>query len=581
MLTLAAEPDPAPVTRIERLVMPGDLIAGHAKYENQCEKCHELLDRKAQSRLCRNCHDAVEVDIQTGKGFHGRIPDIGTAECRHCHTDHEGRKTDIVLLDQGTFRHDQTDFGLKGAHREVECAGCHKEGKKHREAPHTCIECHKEDDNHRGRLGEKCTDCHNEESWRKTRFDHDKTKFPLKDRHRNVPCSSCHPDHKYKDLPRTCAGCHRLNDPHATRYGDKCDKCHSEKDWRTVKFDHDRDTKYRLEGRHVMVDCDTCHPGDLYKDKLKTECHACHKNDDQHRGRNGEECKDCHSVNGWGKVEFDHDKDTKYPLEGRHKEVGCNACHREGSDPKKVGRACVDCHETDDRHHGEFGRKCATCHKVEDWKKLSFDHDKDTKFPLKGRHKKAKCNTCHKDGDYEKELGRECIDCHKPDDVHKGQQGRECHRCHNEDSWRERVRFEHDLTRFPLVGLHAVTACEECHPQAIYKDTPRACVKCHENDDVHRQRLGEECASCHNPNDWKLWQFDHDTRTKYKLDGKHRDLSCVACHVEPLAGKPKLPKDCFGCHEQDDVHEGAFGENCERCHVTRSFTDVDVRQNGP
>ena len=49
------------------------------------------------------------------------------------------------------------------------------------------------------------------------------------------------------------------------------------------------------------------------------------------------------------------------------------------------------------------------------------------------------------------------------DDVHKGQVGKKCERCHNQSGWTKEVFFDHDLARFPLIGIHAITPCEECH----------------------------------------------------------------------------------------------------------------------
>ena len=160
--------------------------------------------------------------------------------------------------------------------------------------------------------------------------------------------------------------------------------------------------------------------------------------------------------------------------------------------------------------------------------------------------------------------------------MHQGQQGSQCEKCHNEESWKGKVRFDHDLTKFPLIGLHAVTPCEECHAQATYKDTPTACVKCHETKDVHKRTLGTACETCHNPNDWRLWRFDHNRQTKFTLDGAHADLSCAACHTQPLQTAEKLPSDCVSCHRDDDVHNGSFGPLCGRCHNTKSFREIDV-----
>jgi cytochrome c556 len=33
--------------------------------------------------------------------------------------------------------------------------------------------------------------------------------------------------------------------------------------------------------------------------------------------------------------------------------------------------------------------------------------------------------------------------------------------------------------------------------------------------------------------------------------------------------------DCNSCHRRDDPHFGRFGNNCEACHTTSSFTQIE------
>ena len=37
---------------VERALMPGEVIAGHAKYEDDCDRCHISFDQSAQAALC-------------------------------------------------------------------------------------------------------------------------------------------------------------------------------------------------------------------------------------------------------------------------------------------------------------------------------------------------------------------------------------------------------------------------------------------------------------------------------------------------------------------------------------------------
>ena len=162
---------------------------------------------------------------------------------------------------------------------------------------------------------------------------------------------------------------------------------------------------------------------------------------------------------------------------------------------------------------------------------ISFNHDKATKFPLRGGHAKLACEQCHTGDLYRDKLSMACVACHRKDDPHRGQLGSNCQQCHKETGWRQKVVFDHDLTRFPLIGLHAVVPCEECHRTQSFKDAPRACASC-QPDTHHVGRLGANCASCHNPNGWTRWRFDHDKQTRYPLTGAHHALQCHACHKE-------------------------------------------------
>ena len=69
--------------------------------------------------------------------------------------------------------------------------------------------------------------------------------------------------------------------------------------WKADKFDHDRDSQYKLLGQHQGARCDGCHPGRLYK-PTPTNCGAapCHKADDAHRERLGNQCEHCHRETG-------------------------------------------------------------------------------------------------------------------------------------------------------------------------------------------------------------------------------------------------------------------------------------------
>ena len=496
----------AGAAKIEKLLMPGDVAKAHEKWETECTNCHDRTDSSRQTALCVDCHKDINDDLRLKRGFHGHALKTGSA-CTACHTEHKGRAADIVRFDRESFDHAITGFKLEGHHATAVCAACHVAGKPFRATKDTCFDCHQKQDIHSGKLGKDCATCHNTSGWAKTKFDHDKTKFPLKGTHVKTACADCHRDPSYKNTPM--------------------------------------------------------------------ECVACHDRDDIHKGGRGPKCGECHNTEKWKQSSFDHEKVGHFRLNGAHAKVACDACHRSGDMKVKVPDKCAGCHAADDSHGGRFGDDCGACHNELKWKEAKYDHDAKAHWPLKGHHAKVACNTCHTVPIGKPRLPKDCNGCHKADDVHHGSMGELCAACHVETGWKDKVRFDHDMTRFPLVGLHATVACEECHANGAYRNTARDCLSCHKADDIHKGNLGKQCATCHNPNGWKFWQFDHGKATKFVLSGAHAKLACEDCHIKP-PDEVKPPKDCGSCHARDDIHHGAFGRDCGRCHTTISWRGAGV-----
>jgi len=534
----------------ELMMMPGKVISGHAKYEAECDKCHVRFSQKSQMDLCLDCHVKIAKDIQDKDRLHALDKRIIDVDCKTCHTDHIGRDADILSFSTDSLNHDDTKFHLKEAHKSVACSGCHKPDKKYREAPSKCFDCHKDDDIHKEKLGKKCQDCHNEKNWTKTKFDHDKTDYKLTGKHKKTQCLLCHPAQKYKKVPKKCVGCHKLNDVHKNKYKDDCKRCHTPETWSVEKYDHKKMTKYELKGKHKNSKCINCHKKDFEKD-ADEKCYTCHKKEDKHKKQLGKRCEACHVESDWRKTEF------------KHKTF------------KKV--KCVECHKKDDQHNDMYGEKCDTCHNDKEWRKTKYDHEKEAKFPLKGKHEKVLCESCHKGKRDEKAAKRNCMTCHEIDTPHKGKENRKCGRCHLADGWRETKPFDHDATRFPRIGMHAVTPCENCHLQSEYRGLDRTCKSCHEKDDEHKKTLGPKCGSCHNPNSWVLVLFDHDKASDFKLKGEHKKIECVSCHFTVIEKEIEMSETCYSCHQSDDEHSGSFGFRCEDCHNPKAFNDVTIK----
>jgi hypothetical protein len=408
-------------------------------------------------------------------------------------------------------------------------------------------------------------------------------------------CGNCHTAFKKSAQSELCLDCHDHQAVaedivsgrgfHGHIEEPQCNTCHKEHQGRRVNiaplnkrtFDHDL-TDYPLHGAHAdpAVKCEDCHKRGLKYRDAPSNCYACHRSDDAHKGSRGKECVNCHIEDSWQEVHFDHSA-TGFPLIGKHRLVKCDSCHADER-YKDTPKNCYACHKADDRkrgHKGGFGSKCGTCHTPEDWRVSIFDHNRHTTFPLRGKHRTIKCTACHKGILYKENLSKNCFGCHKQDDVHKGQQGKNCGKCHNEGSWTRRLLFDHGLIRFPLLGAHTRLQCKDCHKEPTFKDARIECVSCHLRDDTHKRRLGSLCERCHNSRDWRDWDFDHNQRTKFHLDGAHQGLDCHACHKKPVTKNVSLATGCVSCHSADDVHRGAFGRFCEQCHTTTSFREIE------
>jgi hypothetical protein len=461
---------------------------------------------------------------------------------------------------------------LSAAHAELEgvgnCTRCH-ELRKPGVADALCLDCHEPlrarieagRGLHAAYAERGCAACHKEHfgtDFRIVRFDtagfdHHEAGFELRGRHAETACRDCHAgtlvadpavrtyavaegvlDRTFLGLGTACEDCHREDDPHGRQFaGRACQDCHGELEWKGAeRFDHDL-ARYRLTGLHREVACEKCHAPSSAPDARRyapldfATCASCHE--DPHRGSMGAGCERCHTTAGWQRVDrrnvesgFDHTR-TGFRLVGKHAQVECAACHaarpatqwlRLSFDPRTRGRAypvpraesCVSCHP--DYHERAFERApggvaCDNCHGQDAWLPTSYDiarHNRESRFELTGSHLAAPCTACHRD---------------------------------------------------PLGS--------EAQPPS-FRFASLECVSCHGRDDPHGgQFAGRRCEDCHDTRSFRIARFDHD-RTRYPLDGAHRDVPCASCHKqEPAAGggvlrryKP-LGTACRDCHANDRI----------------------------
>jgi len=484
---------------------------------------------------------------------------------------------------------------VSNAHAKLEtgCSNCHDRTNKVSQTS-LCIGCHKDvagdlqrKSGFHGHLPNAatmtCTGCHTEHKGRDAdivklsplQFDHERTDFSLKDAHLSVPCASCHQaGKKFREAKSECVACHKQVEPHRGQLGNDCASCHSTRTWLDAHFDHDK-TRFALTNKHAQVACVSCHANNRYKD-TPLRCVSCHAPDDVHQGARGADCAQCHSTVSWTTTKFDHAKETGFALLDAHAKTDCVSCHTSGRMEDKIPKTCVGCHRAQDSHAGRMGESCDRCHSSTAWRDGKFDHARDGHFALSGPHTALACDVCHTANVDQQKLGHTCISCHRAQDAHAGQLGEACDRCHVSDHWRDPVQFDHDLTSFPLIGLHAVVPCAQCHLTPRFKDAKKDCVSCHVRDDVHQGGLGKQCDTCHSVNGWRLWRFDHNKQTEFPLTGAHQKLVCSDCHRSRV-DESHLSKDCVSCHQQDDIHAGQFGRQCQRCHTTVTFRGGSAR----
>jgi len=350
----------------------------------------------------------------------------------------------------------------------------------------------------------------------------------------------------------------------------------------------------------IAGDCKLCHTAPWQSDTMDDRCIACHANISAELGDLSSihgrlyhldlaaQCRDCHPEHNGSHAMLTVIEEWKFPhqitgfmLDGHQAKAGgeaflCRDCH--GDDVTTFEpSACNDCHSQADMtfmldHHLAFGGACLNCHDGVDTYGDDFSHNKFA-FALTGSHVLALCSQCHlgstKIADL-KVVPQTCLACHEVDDPHGGSLGTDCAKCHTPEAWTA-VQYDHNLASFKLVGMHVEVACRECHTDVLFKETPTACIACHQQDDFHDGRFGTECATCHNPSSWKDWTFDH-TFAAFQLTGKHVSVDCESCHNSGYRG---TPMDCVACHQKDDRHNGQFGANCAECHNTGGWADVN------
>ncbi len=503
------------------------LTAGHASLD--CRKCHRGKGprrfEKFETSDCASCH-AHE------KAHQGQFE---SSECERCHK--EGGNKNVAKFDHNR----DSRFALVGFHAELEqqgkCRSCHPTD-AFRTGKLACKDCHQ--DSHDGSLGDACERCHaptvnfvdTDE-----KFDHLRvTTFALEGRHAEADCEDCHPERQYKTGKTTCIDCHREDDPHVGKLGEKCDTCHTPHKG-APKFKHEEMTKFVRTGVH-----------------LDTQCQRCHV------------------------VSF---PGSKPPVVGWAKHVPLPAMDFQFPAP---GSECRDCHH--DVHEGAYGSACESCHDPSSFQNANAAVHDTGSFRLQGTHDRLRCERCHEPDRPLTGLGAMCQLCHLGDDIHNNSLGPNCGRCHSQFDWAP-ARFNHTSIGFALRGAHKLARCRDCHTIGSYAGTPTDCYACHQGDYLAATRpshpmlgFGTDCATCHNSTTFRGAKYQH---LRFALRGAHQALFCESCHpgsqYEQAFGGRVVAFECFACHgaggpvtDWPQSHErDGYPTSCELCHIEAAW----------
>ncbi|MBK6765702.1 MAG: hypothetical protein IPG71_05020 [bacterium] len=82
-----------------------------------------------------------------------------------------------------------------------------------------------------------------------------------------------------------------------------------------------------------------------------------------------------------------------------------------------------------------------------------------------------------------------------------------------------------------------------------------------------------DCQTCHTTDNWTKMKtdsaFSHNAMTNFPLVGRHRGVSCLACHTDHKFKTTSAA--CLDCHT--DIHRGQFSANCADCHTPNQWVD--------
>lgn len=374
-----------------------------------------------------------------------------------------------------------------------------------------------------------------------------------------------------------------------------------------------------LRGGHALLACDTCHSQGKYA-QTQYQCDSCHNSpartdspqvmlsmapvpdgilpSNPYPNHFEGECIDCHNVNSWNSIDFDHAQ-----------VVECDSCH--ASDVPAIEQSLyaayipngVKIDAASDALSEHYAGPCLRCHNdTSSWSTVAFTH-----------HSSEACEDCHTADTPVDHYTGDCLDCHQNTDDwldtahHNGYTdcaschqdvlptnhfNGQCYYCHFAGGWDEIV-FDHTgydecTTCHIAPGAHYTDQCARCHTtlswydvNIVHKDSDD-CTSCHRSD-IPEDHYPGNCSTCHNFDGWENASFDHNVLTAATCSGCHQkdapaghyDYECSRCHIPGSWEVQRFDhidiNECLSCHT-DDTPNAHYDGLCSNCHTVTSWT---------
>ncbi len=221
--------------------------------------------------------------------------------------------------------------------------------------------------------------------------------------------------------------------------------------------------------------------------------------------------------------------------------------------------------------HADLSKECGACH-APPWSRETMTN---------------RCHICHTGIEVELQTS---TSLHGAMLAESSLPCQECHTDHNGvDAPMTIIDTQHfphtEATGYALLAHQEMSngqtlACDECHQADLGQFEVHTCDTCHQDIDLafaqtHMAAFGQDCLACHDGVDTYGAAFDHN-QTDFPLAGEHASEDCIGCHQDmyTLVDLQATEQTCYACHQDDDEHQGQFGQNCAVCHIATDWDEA-------